>query len=98
MVRAGISLPALQHLMGHSQIQTTMLYVELAPQDVWREYAQGCRQAYAHARYLSENAMKHSRHTLEQIFQTQVNNLSLTLQPFTIEFSTADRLVAQISG
>ena len=38
MVRAGISLPALQHLMGHSQIHTTMLYVELAPQDVWREY------------------------------------------------------------
>jgi integrase/recombinase XerD len=39
MVRAGISLPALQHLMGHSQIHTTMLYVLLAPQDVWREYA-----------------------------------------------------------
>jgi len=39
MVRAGISLPALQHLMGHSQIHTTMLYVHLAPQDVWREYA-----------------------------------------------------------
>jgi integrase/recombinase XerD len=39
MVRAGISLPALQHLMGHSQIHTTMLYVFLAPQDVWREYA-----------------------------------------------------------
>jgi site-specific recombinase XerD len=39
MVRAGISLPALQHLMGHSQIHTTMLYVELAPQDVWDEYA-----------------------------------------------------------
>lgn len=39
MVRAGMSLPALQHLMGHSQISTTMLYVELAPQDVWREYA-----------------------------------------------------------
>ncbi|PYY19418.1 MAG: integrase, partial [Acidobacteria bacterium] len=39
MVRAGMSLPALQRLMGHSQIQTTMLYVELAPQDVWREYA-----------------------------------------------------------
>jgi integrase len=28
--------------------------------------------------------MKQSRHTLEQIFQTQVDNLSLTLQPFTI--------------
>jgi site-specific recombinase XerD len=39
MVRAGISLPALQHLMGHSQIRTTMLYVQLAPQEVWREYA-----------------------------------------------------------
>lgn len=39
MVRAGISLPALQHLMGHADIHTTMLYVQLAPQDVWREYA-----------------------------------------------------------
>jgi site-specific recombinase XerC len=39
MVRAGISLPALKRLMGHSQISTTLLYVELAPQDVWREYA-----------------------------------------------------------
>jgi integrase/recombinase XerD len=39
MVRAGISLPALQRLMGHSQIHTTMLYIQLAPQDVWREYA-----------------------------------------------------------
>jgi len=39
MVRAGISLPALQHLMGHSHIHTTMLYVQLAPRDVWREYA-----------------------------------------------------------
>jgi site-specific recombinase XerD len=39
MVRAGISVPALQHLMGHSQIHTTMLYVQLAPRDVWREYA-----------------------------------------------------------
>src|SRR6266571_2123187 len=38
MVRAGISLPALQHLMGHSQICTTMLYVQLAPKDVWSEY------------------------------------------------------------
>ena len=39
MVRAGISCHALQRLMGHSQIHTTMLYVQLAPQDVWREYA-----------------------------------------------------------
>jgi site-specific recombinase XerD len=38
MVRDGISLPALQLLMGHAQIRTTMLYVQLAPQDVWQEY------------------------------------------------------------
>lgn len=38
MVRAGISLPALMHLMGHAHIHTTMLYVQLAPEDVWREY------------------------------------------------------------
>jgi integrase/recombinase XerD len=38
MVRDGISLPALQQLMGHAQIRTTMLYIQLAPQDVWREY------------------------------------------------------------
>jgi len=43
MVRAGISLPALQRLMGHSQIQTTMLYVQLSPQDVWREYTQAVK-------------------------------------------------------
>ncbi|HVC91759.1 MAG TPA: tyrosine-type recombinase/integrase [Acidobacteriaceae bacterium] len=40
MVRAGMSLPALQRLMGHSRIATTMLYVELSPQDIWREYVQ----------------------------------------------------------
>jgi integrase len=44
MARAGISLPALMHLMGHAHIQTTMLYVQLAPQDVWREYARAVQQ------------------------------------------------------
>ncbi len=44
MVRAGISVPALMHLMGHTQIHTTMLYVQLAPQDVWREYARAVAQ------------------------------------------------------
>ena len=47
MVRAGMSLPALQQLMGHSQIHTTMLYVELAPQDVWREYARAIEKRKA---------------------------------------------------
>jgi site-specific recombinase XerD len=44
MVRAGMSLPALMHLMGHAHIRTTMLYVQLAPQDVWREYAHAVEQ------------------------------------------------------
>jgi integrase/recombinase XerD len=44
MARAGISLPALMHLMGHAHIHTTMLYVQLAPQDVWREYARAIAQ------------------------------------------------------
>ncbi|HVH60934.1 MAG TPA: tyrosine-type recombinase/integrase [Candidatus Sulfotelmatobacter sp.] len=47
MVRAGMSLPALQKLMGHSQISTTMLYVELAPRDVWREYARAIEKRKA---------------------------------------------------
>jgi integrase/recombinase XerD len=38
MVRAGISLPALMRLMGHSHIYTTMLYVQLSAQDVWSEF------------------------------------------------------------
>jgi site-specific recombinase XerD len=44
MVRAGISLPALQHLMGHAQIRTTMLYVNLAPRDVWSEYTRALQK------------------------------------------------------
>ena len=43
MVRAGVSLPALMHLMGHSHIHTTMLYVQVSPQDVWREYHRAVR-------------------------------------------------------
>jgi integrase len=44
MVRAGISLPALQKLMGHADIQTTLQYVEVTPQDVYREYARAVAQ------------------------------------------------------
>jgi integrase/recombinase XerD len=45
MVRFGVSLPALMHLMGHSHIQTTMLYVKLSPEDVWREYRRAIQNA-----------------------------------------------------
>ena len=44
MLRAGISLPALMHLMGHAQIQTTMVYLHLTPQDVWEQYARAVAQ------------------------------------------------------
>ena len=44
MVRAGISLPALMHLMGHAHISTTMLYVEISPRDVLEQYARAAAQ------------------------------------------------------
>ena len=44
MVRAGISLPALMQLMGHANIQTTLLYVLVTPQDVYLEYARAVAQ------------------------------------------------------
>lgn len=65
MVRAGMSLPALMHLMGHADIQTTMLYVQLAPEDVWREYAPRRRPAppFVHP---GENLVKRAQPTLDQ--------------------------------
>jgi integrase/recombinase XerD len=44
MVRAGISLPALMQLMGHSHISTTMIYVQISPRDVWEQYARAVSQ------------------------------------------------------
>lgn len=38
MVREGVSLPALMQLMGHADIQTTLLYVQVTPQDVYLQY------------------------------------------------------------
>jgi integrase/recombinase XerD len=52
MVRAGVSLPALMRLMGHSDIQTTLLYVQVTPQDVYLEYA---RAVAKHIRPLPGN-------------------------------------------
>ena len=44
MIRAGMSLPTLMKLMGHSDIQTTLLYVEVTPQDVYLQYARAVAQ------------------------------------------------------
>jgi site-specific recombinase XerD len=39
MVRAGVSLPALMQLMGHAQIQTTLVYMQVTPLEVYQQYA-----------------------------------------------------------
>jgi len=44
MIRAGISLPALMQLMGHADIQTTLIYMQITPQDVYLEYARAMAQ------------------------------------------------------
>ncbi len=44
MVRAGMSLPALMQLMGHANIQTTLRYVQVTPQDVYLQYARAVAQ------------------------------------------------------
>jgi len=44
MIRAGVSLPALMQLMGHAQIRTTLVYVQLTAQDVNHQYARAVAQ------------------------------------------------------
>lgn len=44
MLCSGLSLPALMHLMGHSKIQTTMVYVQLSAEEVYRQYARAVAQ------------------------------------------------------
>ncbi len=44
MLCAGVSLPALMHLMGHAHIQTTLVYVAITPLDVFQQYARAVAQ------------------------------------------------------
>ena len=44
MVRAGVSLPALMQLMGHADIQTTLVYVDVTPLEVYQQYARAVAQ------------------------------------------------------
>src|SRR5204862_2509502 len=44
MVRAGVSLPALMQLMGHARIQTTMVYIEVTPLEVYQQYVKAVTQ------------------------------------------------------
>jgi integrase/recombinase XerD len=38
VLRKGISLPALERLIGHDHLTTTQLYLNLSPEDVINEY------------------------------------------------------------
>jgi len=68
MVRAGISLPALMHLMGHADIHTTMLYVPTCPRNVWCEFARAVQQL---VRFVpsGEVVMKRSQLTMDEILE-----------------------------
>lgn len=44
MLRAGVSLPALMQLMGHAQIQTTLIYIQVTPLEVYQQYARAVAQ------------------------------------------------------
>jgi integrase len=44
MVRGGVSLPALMQLMGHAQIQTTLVYMQVTPLEVYQQYARAVAQ------------------------------------------------------
>ena len=37
-VQKGISLPALQRLLGHDRLTTTEIYLNLSPEEVVREF------------------------------------------------------------
>ena len=50
MVRAGVSLPALMKLMGHANIQTTLVYIDVTPLDVYQQYARAVAQMVRRAR------------------------------------------------
>ncbi len=44
MLSTGLSLPALMQLMGHADIHTTMIYVQVTPQEVYLQYARAVAQ------------------------------------------------------
>jgi integrase len=55
MARAGVSLPVLMQLMGHSEIDTTMLYVQISRRDVWQQYMQAVQNRILALPHLTEN-------------------------------------------
>ena len=86
MVRAGISLPALMQLMGHADIQTTLHYVQVSPQDVYLQYARAAAQCIRSP--VEDLVVKRWRrpplqHPLASAFARAVESLSTALSPAT---------------
>ena len=44
MLRAGVSLLRAMQLMGHADIQTTLIYVQVTPLEVYQQYARAVAQ------------------------------------------------------
>ena len=83
MVRAGVSLPALMRLMGHANIQTTLIYVQVTPIDVYQQYARAVAQ---HIRPIPVTTVNPSRlapfqHPLAELFYAAVDSLGTALAP-----------------
>ncbi len=38
VIQKGISLPALQRLLGHDHLSTTQIYLNISPEEVLREF------------------------------------------------------------
>jgi len=79
MVRAGVSLPARMQLMGHAHIHTTLVYVKVAPLEVYQQYARAMAQ---HIRPLprrpivSRSRRPPLQHPLAHLFGRAVDSLT----------------------
>ena len=82
MVRAGISLPALMQLMGHADIETTLHYVKVSPQDVYLQYARATAQCI-HPQPRIPDARRRAplQHPLAPLFAHSVESLCTALTP-----------------
>ena len=84
MVRAGVSLPALMQLMGHADIQTTLLYVQVTPT---RRLPSVCaRRGPAYPSPSGDLIMNRARrpplqHPLAPVFDRAVDSLCAALNP-----------------
>ena len=50
MIRAGVTLPAVMHLLGHKSIRMTLRYVQVTPNDLHQQYHQA--RCYITTKYL----------------------------------------------